>query len=101
MTQAGFADLLDREEAALTSAEAEASSYLYGGGDGNDASASSSDGSRRRVVRRNQRMHALYRASTYALAVSSGAEAVKLLCRSKRIFNDLHEVLEVRCGVFP
>ena len=38
-------------------------------------------------------------AYTFYEAISADMKAVKLLCRSKRIFNDLHEVLEVRCRV--
>lgn len=37
----------------------------------------------------NTRIHALYRASTYVLACKTGIDAVLLLCKSKRIQDDL------------
>lgn len=42
----------------------------------------------------NRKLHALYRASTYALKVSNGKDAVKLLVESDRIQGDLLEYVE-------
>jgi len=48
----------------------------------------------------NQQLHALYRASTVALKVSSGEEGVQLLVESPRIQCDLEEVVKEKKSDF-